>query len=249
MKLQEKVAIVTGAGRNIGEEMAKLFAQEGAKVIVADCHMGRAEKVAGEINQSGGQALAVEVDVSKSQDVHKMVAATINKFGRIDILVNNAAVAANKSIMEISEEEWDSVHHVILKGTCLCTQYVLKEMVKQGTGGKIVNVSSTSGHRGSKTKCAYAAAKGGLFNFTRHVAITMAPYKIRANTLTPTMSGTAVGKDSGEPERPFQHIPLQRLGRPIDQAMAALFLVSDDSDFITGIDLPVDGGSLAQRGG
>ncbi len=244
MKLLEKVAIITGAGRNIGEAMAKLFAQEGAKVVVADCHRGRAETVASEINRSGGQALAVEVDVSKSQDVRKMVEATIEKFGGIDILVNNAAVTVNKLIMDTTEEEWDFVLDVILKGTFLCTKSVLEQMIKQGRGGKIVNVSSTSGYRGSKDKVAYATAKSGILNFTRQVAITVAPYKIRVNTLTPTSTGSPVGEDT-ERSLNSKKIPLQRSGRPIDQAMAALFLVSDDSDFVTGADLVVDGGVLA----
>ena len=248
MKLEGKVAIITGAGRNIGEEIARVFAQEGAAVVVNDLSLEAAQRVAGEIKASGGRALAVGGDVSNSRDVRVMMERTVAEFGGLDVLVNNAAVTVNKTILDTSEEEWDLCLAVTLKGQFLCGKYAAEQMVKQGRGGKIVNISSTSGVRGNRAKLAYCAAKGGVMNLTRAMAIDLAPYNIRVNTVIPTLTGTAVGKDSGEEARSYKSVPLGRLGQPHDQAMAVLFMASDDSDFVTGAELRVDGGSLATWG-
>lgn len=248
MKLEGRVAIVTGAGRNIGEEIAGVFAQEGAAVVVNDVDLKAAERVAGEIRATGARALAVQGDVSSSKDVRAMIERTVAEFGGLDILVNNAAITVNKSILDTTEEEWDLCLAVTLKGQFLCGKYAAEQMVKQGRGGRIVNISSTSGVRGNRAKLAYCAAKGGVLNLTRAMAIDLAPHKIRVNTVIPTLTGTAVGKDSGEESRNYSGVPLGRLGRPRDQAMAVLFMASDDSDFVTGAELRVDGGSLATWG-
>lgn len=248
MKLAGQVAMVTGAGRNIGEEIAKTLAREGAKVVVQDLSLGSVQRVAREIQAEGGTALALQGDVSDAASVRAMVERTVQEFGGIDILVNNAAITVNKSLLDTTEEEWDRCLAVTLKGPFLCGKYVAQQMVKQGRGGKIVNIASTSGERGNRNKLAYCAAKGGVLNLTRAMALDLAPYKIRVNTVTPTKSGSAVGLDSGEELRDYSDIPLGRLGRPRDQAMAVLFMVSDDSDFITGADLVVDGGSIATWG-
>lgn len=248
MKLTGQVAIVTGAGQNIGEAMAKLFAQEGAAVAIIDLDATKGQRVASDIKTSGGKAVAIKCDVSRSAEVQAMVQQVVKEFGRIDILVNNAARTCNKNIFDTTEDEWDSVLAVSLKSQFLCCKYVAQQMVKQGGGGKIVNVSSTSGHMGRAGAISYCAAKAGVLNFTRALATELASYKIRVNSLTPTKTGSPVGKDVEPPDRPHKEILVGRLGKPIDQAKAALFLVSDDSDFIDGTDLRVDGGGLAHWG-
>lgn len=248
MKLDGKVAIVTGAGRNIGEEIARTLAREGAKVVVVDIDLAAAERVVKEIGQAGGKALAVQADVSNSAQVRATVERTVREFGGVDIMVNNASITVNKSILETTEEEWDRCQAVTLKSQFLFGKLVAEQMIKQGRGGRIVNIASTSGHLGRRNALAYCAAKGGVLNLTRAMACDLAPYKIRVNSVTPTKTGSAVGFADGAEKRRFDEILLGRLGHPRDQANAVLFMVSDDSDFITGADIRVDGGSLATWG-
>jgi NAD(P)-dependent dehydrogenase (short-subunit alcohol dehydrogenase family) len=241
MKLKDQVAIVTGAGRNIGEDTAKLLAAEGARVAVVDNHKGRAEKVAADIVKSNAQAAAFVADVSSETDVETLVKDVIAKWGRIDILVNNAAISDNKHLLEISKEEWDRVIAVTLTGPFLVSQKVARQMVSQGRGGKIVNVSSTSGFFGRRRAIAYTAAKAGVANFTRSMAVQLAPHNIRVNCVVPNKIGSPVGKDEISPTRTVDNLR-GRAGVPMDLARAILFLVSDDSDFIVGDMLFVDGG-------
>jgi len=244
MKLDGKVAVVTGAGRNIGEAIVRLFSEEGAKVAVVDMDPGRGGKVADDLNKSEHRAIAVTCDVSHSDDVQAMVKRVVGEWGRLDILVNNAAVTDGKNILDVSEEEWDKVIAVTLKGPFLVSKYVAQQMVEQGDGGKIINVVSTSGHMGRPGAISYSAAKGGVLNLTRSMAIQLAPYNIRVNSISPNRTGSPVGKEEvrqdGEPKNLSG-----RWGQPIDQAKAILFLASDESDFIYGANLPVDGGILA----
>lgn len=245
MKLKDRVAIVTGAGRNIGKAIVRLFAAEGAKIAVVDMHEGRGGAVADDLRRSGHEAIFVQCDISKSSEVREMVDKVVRRFGRIDILVNNAAITDRKNILEISEEEFDSVISVTLKGPFLVSKYVAAEMVKQGTGGKIVNIASTSGLLGRRDATAYCAAKGGVINLTRAMAVQLAPYRIRVNCVTPNRSGSPVGMDDDAAfSREFKNLA-GRLGTPEDQARAVLFLASDDSDFIYGENLVVDGGVMA----
>lgn len=245
MKLKGQVAMITGAGRNIGKAMAKLFASEGAKVVVAEMHEGRGQAVVDEINKSGGQAALVLGDVSKSADVQQMVKEAVAKFGGIDILINNAALTDHANIFDSTEEEFDKVIAVSLKGPYLVTKYVAEQMRQQGRGGKIVNFGSTSGMVGRFDGIAYAAAKAGVINMTRALATQLSPYKIRVNCVVPNRSGSPVGYDDDVTgSRTFQNLA-GRLGTADDQAKAALFLVSDDSDFIYGHPLVVDGGVMA----
>lgn len=246
MKLEGQVAVVTGAGRNIGEEIAKLLAAEGAKVAVVDVDPGRGERVTDEIKKMGHEALLVIADVSKSVDVREMVTRVVNQWGRIDILVNNAAITDNKHILNITDEEWERVICVTLTGPFLVAKYVAQQMVRQGQGGKIVNIASTSGHFGRPNAIAYCAAKGGVINLTRAMAVQLAPYKIRVNSISPNRSGSPVGQQSGAEGREFKNLA-GRLGTPLDQARAVLFLVSDEADFIVGTNLAVDGGLLAMQ--
>ncbi len=244
MKLSNQVAIVTGAGRNIGEDVAKLFAAEGAGVAVVDLDKGRGDKVAADIVAAGGKAKAFVCDLASEEQIIATVKAVKGAFGKIDILVNNAAISDNKAIFELGKAEWDRVIAVTLTAPFLMSKYVGQEMVAQGHGGKIVNVSSTSGYYGRNTALAYTAAKGGIINLTRSMAIQLAPYNIRVNSVVPNKIGSPVGKAEFDPTRPVVNLR-HRVGLPIDLARAALFLVSDDSDFIAAADLFVDGGCSA----
>ena len=244
MKLRDQVAIVTGAGRNIGEEIAKLFAAEGARVAVVDMDAGRGGRVAAEIRQSGGDAQLFLADVSRGSDVAELVRAVVARFGRIDILVNNVAISDNKHILDISEEEWDRVLAVTLKSQFLMGKHVAAQMVAQGTGGRIVNIGSTSGFMGRSRAIAYSAAKGGVANLTRAMAAQLAPHRIRVNAIVPNKIGSPVGKDEFDPTRPVPNMA-KRPGEPKEAAKAVLFLVSDDSSFVYGANLFVDGGVSA----
>jgi NAD(P)-dependent dehydrogenase (short-subunit alcohol dehydrogenase family) len=244
MKLKDQVAIVTGAGRNIGEEVAKLFAAEGAKVAVVDLDKGRGQHTVDAIKAAGGEAELYVTDVSKGPDVAAMVEAVVARFGRIDILINNVAISDNKSILDITEEDWDRVMTVTLKSQFLMSKNVAQRMVAQGRGGKIVNVGSTSGWQGRPRAIAYSAAKGAIANFTRALAVQLAPHNIRVNAIVPNKIGSPVGRDEFDPTRPVVNM-LRRAGQPAEAAKAILFLVTDDSSFIIGENLFVDGGTMA----
>jgi NAD(P)-dependent dehydrogenase (short-subunit alcohol dehydrogenase family) len=245
MKLKGQVALITGAGRNIGKAIAKLFAAEGARIAVIEMHQGRGQAVVEEIEKSGYEAMLVLCDVANSSNVQQMVQKVVDRFGGIDILVNNAALTDRADILNSTEEEFDKVIAVSLKGPYLVTKYVGAQMAKQGRGGKIVNFGSTSGMLGRTDGIAYAAAKGGVINLTRALAVQLSPYKIRVNCVVPNRSGSPVGYDDDVAgSRSFQNLA-GRLGTAEDQAKAALFLVSDDSDFIYGHPLVVDGGVVA----
>lgn len=248
MKLKGQVAIITGAGRNIGEDTAKLFASEGAKVAVVDTHKGRGDKVAGDIVKANGEAAGFVADVSWEADVERLVKDVTAKWGRIDILINNAAVSDNKHILDITKEDWDRVIAVTLTGPFLMSKAVAKQMVAQKTGGKIVNVGSTSGFFGRSRALAYTTAKAGVANLTRSMAVQLAPHNIRVNCVVPNKIGSPVGKDEFDPTRTVVNLR-GRVGVPMDLARAILFLASDDSDFIVGDMLFVDGGLAAMMVG
>jgi NAD(P)-dependent dehydrogenase (short-subunit alcohol dehydrogenase family) len=248
MKLKDQVAIVTGAGRNIGEETARLLASEGAKVAIVDMDKGRGDKVAAEIGKTGGVAMGFVADVSVEADIEKLVKDIVAQWGRIDVLVNNAAISDNKHILDITKEQWDKVIAVTLTGPFLLSQHVARQMVAQGTPGKIVNIGSTSGFYGRKRAIAYTAAKGGVANLTRSMAVQLAPHNIRVNGIVPNKIGSPVGKDEFDPSRPVVNLR-GRPGLPLDLARAVLFLVSDESDFIAGEMLFVDGGVTAMMVG
>ena len=231
MKLEHKVAIVTGAGRNIGEAIAHRLAGEGAKVAVVDLDGARAEKVADGTDEDAGKGL---------------VADTVAALGRIDILVNNVAISDNKHILEITKAEWDRVMAVTLGAPFLMGKYCAQQMVDQGDGGAIVNIASTSGWRGRPRALAYTAAKGGVINLTRSMAVQLASHGIRVNSISPNKIGSPVGKQEFDPTRPVQNLA-GRPGAPEDMAAAVLFLVSGDSQFVWGENLFVDGGVMAME--
>ena len=241
MKLANQVAIVTGAGRNIGEETAKHFASEGAAVAVVDLDASRGARVAAAINAAGGKAKAFVCDVAKEEDIIRCVAEVKATFGGVDILVNNAAVSDNKTMFDITTEEWNRVLAITLTAPFLFAKHVAQAMIADKRAGKIVNVSSTSGYYGRANAIAYTTAKGGVVNLTRSLAIQLAPHKIRVNAVVPNKIGSPVGKEEFDPTRSVLNL-VGRAGAPQDLARAALFLASDDSEFIVGAELFVDGG-------
>jgi NAD(P)-dependent dehydrogenase (short-subunit alcohol dehydrogenase family) len=244
MKLKDQVAIVTGAGRNIGEAVAKLLASEGAAVAVVDLDKSRGDKVAGEIAAAGGKAAAYVCDVAQEDQIIHTVKSVVKDFGRIDILINNAAISDNKHILDITKEQWDRTIAVTLTAPMLFGKYVAKEMIAAGRGGKMVNTSSTSGYYGRPRSIAYTAAKAGIVNLTRSMAIQLSEHNIRVNCVVPNKIGSPVGREDFNPNRRVLNLR-NRHGMPEDLARAILFLVSDDSDFIDGTQLMVDGGCSA----
>jgi NAD(P)-dependent dehydrogenase (short-subunit alcohol dehydrogenase family) len=244
MKLQGQVAIVTGAGRNIGEEIARLFAAEGAGVAVVDVDLPRGTRVVDAIKSTDRVCELFIADVSRETDVIALVQAVVARFGRIDVLVNNVAISDNKHIFDITEEEWDRVLAVTLKSQFLMGKHVAKQMAAQSSGGRIVNIGSTSGFMGRSRAIAYSAAKGGVANLTRAMAAQLAPHGIRVNAIVPNKIGSPVGKDTFDPARPVPNMA-KRPGDPKEAAKAVLFLACEDSSFVYGANLFVDGGVSA----
>lgn len=241
MKFAGQVAIVTGAGRNIGEEISRKLAAQGATVAVFDMDKARGEKVAADIVAAGGTARAFVCDVSREDDIARCVAGVTEAFGRIDMLVNNAAISDNKNMFDITTDEWNKVLAVTLTAPFLMTKSVAREMIARKTAGRIVNVTSTSGYYGRDRATAYTSAKGGLVNLTRSQAIQLSAHGIRVNAVVPNKIGSPVGKAEFDPTRPVVNL-VGRPGAPEDLANAAIFLLSDESAFIVGAELFVDGG-------
>jgi len=246
MNLVDKVAIVTGAGRGIGKAIAIALAREGANVIVNDVDLQTAEKVAKEINSMDQQALAIQVDVSDSKEVNRMVQLVIKKFKRVDILVNNAAIIRRGLIEDLKEEDWDKVIDVNLKGAFNCMKAVVGIMKKQRYG-KIINISSIAGKVGDLASAlCYGASKAGMTCLAKSLARELAPYNINVNVVAPHAIETDMSKEWSEEKRKniIANIPLGRMGEPEDIAEAVVFLVSDKAKFITGEVLDVNGGYL-----
>jgi NAD(P)-dependent dehydrogenase (short-subunit alcohol dehydrogenase family) len=243
--LSGRVALVTGAGPNIGQAIAATLARAGATVL---CNDLKPDIAAAAAKGAGNRAHPLPFDITDPDAVESAVEAATKQHGLIDILVNNAGVTVPRSLLTITVEQWRLVTRTIQEGTFLCSRAVVKRLIDARKPGAIVNIASTTGHRGRKNAIAYATAKGGILNFTRALAIECAPYKIRVNSVSPTKTGASVGAVESAAARSFDEIPLGRLGQPQDHANAVLFLVSDDASFITGIDLRVDGGTLATWG-
>ena len=246
MKFQEQVAVITGAARGIGRAIALAFVGEGAKVALVDINSELLERLREEIVHQGGQALALPCDISKSSDVKEMVNQVLNTFGRIDVLVNNAGIIRRGTIETVTEEDWDRVIAINLKGTFNCCKAVVEPMKRQG-GGKIVNVSSISGKMGDITSApGYGPSKAGGDALMKTLARQLATYGIRANSVAPHAIETEMSAQWSEERRReiIAAIPLGRLGRPEDVAQAVLFLASDAASFITGEILDVNGGAL-----
>lgn len=247
MKLADQVAVITGAGRNVGEAVAGRFAAEGARIAVVDMNTERAQRVADALNGAApGSALAITADVTSSNDVQAMVSKAVDHFGRIDILVNNVGIVDRSPILDLEESEWDRVISTSLKSVFLCTKYTARHMVEAGRGGRIVNVASTSGIIPPRDRVAYPAAKAGVLHMTKAIALQLAPHNIRVNSVTPNLVASVVDPDEHPRNYPIRNL-LSRQCQPDDVAKAALFLVSDDADFLTGTDILVDGGAFITR--
>ncbi len=246
MNLVNKVAIVTGAGRGIGKAIAIALAREGANIIAIDVDIQTAEKVAKEIKSLDRQALAIRVDVSDSKEVNRMAQSVLKKFKRVDILVNNAAIIRRGSIENLTEEDWDRVMDINLKGTFNCMKAVVGTMKKQRYG-KIINISSIAGKIGDLASApCYGASKAGMTCLAKSLARELASYNINVNIVAPHAIETDMSKEWSEEKRKsiIADIPLGRMGEPEDIAEAVVFLVSDKAKFITGEVLDVNGGCL-----
>ena len=242
MRLKDKVAIITGAGRNIGEDTARLFAKEGAKVAIVDLDKARAEAVAASIRNDGGVAEAFVANVAEEAQCEKLAEDVAAKLGRVDVLVNNVAISDNKKIMDITLEEWKRVMAVTLTSPFIMGRAAARQMIKQKSGGVIINLGSTSGFYGRSTALAYTTAKGGVANLTKSMAIQLSPYNIRCVLAVPNKIGSPVGKDEFDASRPVVNLRNNRAGVPMDMAKVIAFLASDDADFINGTAVYVDGG-------
>ena len=252
MRLKEKIAIVTGAGskRGIGRAIALGFAREGASVVIVDINDAGATETAAEIESLRGHALACRADVTSASDVDSFVGQTIEKFGRVDILVNNAGFCQFVPFLQISEELWDRTMAVNVKGYFLAGQNVARQMIKQGEGGKIINVSSISADVSGEEKVHYCASKAAVKLLTQGMALELARHRINVNALAPGTIDTDIIQQDRitrlvDREREQTSIPWGRMGNGPDLVGAAVFLASDDSEYVTGSTILVDGGALA----
>ena len=256
MKLQNKVAIVTGGAQGMGRAICLRYAQEGAQVVVADLKLDGAQQVVTAIQQMGGQALAVAVDVRDQAQVQAMVELAVTRFGGVDILVNNAGVGKIIPFLETTEADWDFMFDINCKGLLWCSQAVAHQMIAQGRGGKIINLASQAGRRGEAFVLAYCASKACVISMNQSMALALAPHKLNVNAIAPGIVDTPfwveVDKQFaklmdlpvGEPKRrAVASIPLGRIEQPEDVAAMALFLASSDADYITQQCFNVDGGN------
>ncbi len=243
MKLSGKVALITGAAQGIGKAVASLLARHGADIVVSDINFEKAEETAREIEAIGVKTMAVKVNVASLDDVEKMTAEIFNKFGKIDILVNNAGITRDKLILRMTEEDWNAVLDVNLKGTFHCTKTVIRHMAKQRSG-KIVSIASVVGEMGNAGQANYAASKAGVIGLTKTIAREFAQRGINVNAIAPGYIETPMTEVLPEKakEELKRLIPMERLGKPEDIAEAVLFLVSEESSYITGHVLKVNGG-------
>ncbi|MCR1899423.1 3-oxoacyl-ACP reductase FabG [Irregularibacter muris] len=243
MRLKKKVAIITGGGRGIGEATAKKFAEEGAKVVIADMNQEDIDRVMEEIKQSGGEALGLSVNVVDIAQVEEMISRTVEHYGKVDIIVNNAGITADARLVKMQEDQFDKVIAVNLKGVYNCGQAAAKVMVEQGSG-VILSASSVVGIYGNFGQTNYAATKWGVIGMTKTWAKELGRKGVRANAVAPGFIATPMVEKM--PEKVLDSMkakaPLQRLGTPEDVANLYAFLASDEASFITGTVVSVDGG-------
>jgi NAD(P)-dependent dehydrogenase (short-subunit alcohol dehydrogenase family) len=249
MRLSDKTAIVTGARRGIGRAIALALAREGANVVVSDISQKDCQKVVDEIERMGRRGLALKCDVSSSDDVEAMIRRTVAEFGRLDILVNNAGIIAYKPFLELTDEDWDKTLNVNLKGQFLCARAAGRDMVKNKKG-RIINIASiSSGGCGIAFPLIahYTASKGGVVALTEALALELTPQGINVNAICPGAIDTDMAKgakESGQLAQVLARIPKGRLGQPEDIASLAVFLASEESDYISGAAIVIDGGWL-----
>lgn len=243
MRLLDKVAIITGGGRGIGEATAKKFVQEGAKVVIADINQDDIERTVSELLAMGGEASGVIVDVTNSESVNNMVTSTVERYGKLDILVNNAGITMDSTLLKMTEDQWDKVIDVNLKGVYICGQAAARVMVEQGSG-VILNASSVVGVYGNFGQTNYAATKWGVIGMTKTWAKELGKKGVRSNAVAPGFILTPMVKKMPENvlDMMKDKAPLKKLGEPEDIANAYAFLASDEAKFITGAVLEVTGG-------
>jgi NAD(P)-dependent dehydrogenase (short-subunit alcohol dehydrogenase family) len=264
MKLSGKVAVVTGTSANIGGGIAEGLAAEGAAIVCVDARADNAADCARYLASIGARATAVTCDVADERQVIAAVAAAREAFGGVDILINGAAIFNKQGVLDMPLDEWQRQLAIILTGTFLFTKHVAKLMIEQGRKGGVINIISTAGHQGEPNNIAYCTGKSGLLNFTRSAAMELIPHGIRVNSLTPTATdpGESLERaarwgrkvpDAGQVSRlqqmfaPFRgRVAMGKLPSPRDYGQAAVFLASDDAAMITGTDLRVDAGAIAQ---
>ncbi len=251
-RLSGKVALITGGGTGIGRAIAVAFAREGANVALAGRRLEKLKEVAGEIKKQRGEAKAIECDVTRARDAQRAVQETAKQFGKLDVLVNNAGILSVATVDGISETEWDRVMKVNVKGPFLLSRAALKEFRKAG-GGAIVNIGSVLGLVAMKDRAAYCASKGGVTLLTKAMALDHAHENVRVNCICPAIVETELVRglfDSNEQGRALRKarlttIPLGRFGKPVDVAELAVFLASEESSWLTGAAIPLDGGLTA----
>jgi NAD(P)-dependent dehydrogenase (short-subunit alcohol dehydrogenase family) len=262
-RLVGKVALITGCGPNINGGIAYGFADEGAKVVCVDVRPDYAEACARAIRERGGEAAAATCDVSREEEVLTALDKAKHTFGKVDVLINGAVLQIRKGVLDLTAEEFRCQIDVSLIGALLFTKHVARDMIRNKIRGSIISIISTEGHQGNPGNVGYGTVKGGLLNFTRSVAMELAPYGIRVNSLSPTGTDPAEGLERaaawgvswqaghGRPPNPDttsgdQGVPLGKRPSPRHYAKGAVFLASDDAEMITGFDLRVDGGTVAR---
>jgi 3-oxoacyl-[acyl-carrier protein] reductase len=249
MRLADKVAVVTGAGSGFGAGIATRFAQEGARIVAADINGDGAARIVEDIRKAGGTAVAVTADVSKGEQMAKIIAAAVDEFGGLDVVVNNAGTThKNRPMLEVDEATYDRVFAVNVKSVYHSAIHAVPVFRRQGRGS-FINIASTAGIRPRPGLTWYAATKGAVITMTKSMAVELAPDNIRANAINPVVSATGLlkdflpGEDTPEARAKFvATIPLGRMSTPRDVAAACLFLASPDAEFLTGVCLEVDGG-------
>ena len=251
MRLKDKVALVTGAGSGIGEAIARRFVAEGAKVAV-NFHLGGKHEEEGRLVAAslGANGMAAGGDVTDRADTERTVAEIVQKFGRLDVLVNNAGMEINKPFLDVTDDEWNKVITIDLYGPFVVSQIAARQMVKQGGGGKIVNVSSVHEDIPFVGYTAYCASKGGLRMMMRNLAMELAPHKINCNNIAPGAIATPINQkvldDPEAKKNAISEIPWGRFGKPEEVASVAVFLASDEAEYVTGSTYYVDGGLTQQ---
>ncbi|MCP3397185.1 SDR family NAD(P)-dependent oxidoreductase [Bradyrhizobium sp. CCGB20] len=245
MRLNNKVALVTGGARGIGFAISKALAREGARIVIADLNLDGAKAAAAALENADRDHFGLKVDVADQRSVGELIDGLTSRCGGLDILINNAGIGGNTPFLDIKLEDWQRMISINLTGAFIVAQSVARQMVKQGRGGKIINIASLSGQRGGNGRGAYGAAKAGLELLTKVMAVELAQYRINVNNIAPGAIETEMAKTAHDPatRRAYEYlIPMSRYGTPEEIADAAVFLSSDESRYVHGHTLNVDGG-------